>query len=101
QLVRLQGLDAGSVSAAALGQRLQVKAIPAARGTITDVHGAELAVSVERKRIIADPTLVVDYKRSVDGEVVGEGFAAAADVVAEVTGADRADVLDRLENPLG
>lgn len=101
QLVRLQGLDAGSVSAAALGDRLQVKTIPAARGTITDVHGAELAISVERKRIIADPTLVKDYKRSVDGEAAGTGFAAAADVVAEVTGKSRADILDRLENPLG
>lgn len=101
QLVRLQGLEAGSVSAAALGERLQVRAIPAARGTITDVHGAELAVSVERRRVTADPTLVADYERKEDGEVVGEGFAAAADVVAEVTGADRADILERLENPLG
>lgn len=101
QLMRLQGLEAGSVSAAALGERLQVRAIPAARGTITDVHGAELAVSVERKRIIADPTLIAGYERTEDGEVVGTGFAAAADVVAEVTGADRADVLERLEDPLG
>lgn len=101
QLVRLQGLDAASVSAAALDGRLQSMILPAARGTITDVHGQPLAVSVERKRVIADPTLVADYERRVDGEVVGTGFAAAADVVAEVTGADRADVLRRLEDPLG
>ncbi|WP_145968823.1 peptidoglycan D,D-transpeptidase FtsI family protein [Ornithinimicrobium sufpigmenti] len=101
QLVRLQGLDAASVSAAALDGRLQSMILPAARGTITDVNGQPLAISVERKRIIADPTLVVDYERREDGEVVGTGFAAAADVVAEVTGADRADVLRRLEDPLG
>lgn len=101
QLVRLQGLEAGSVSAAALGERLQVKAIPAPRGTITDVHGAELAVSVERKRIVADPTLVAGYERRVDGELVGTGFDAAADVIAETTGADRQDILESLEKPLG
>lgn len=101
QLVRLQGLDAASVSAAALDGRLQTKVIPAARGTITDVHGVPLAMSVERKRIIADPTLVEDYVRRQDGQEVDRGLPAAADVVAEVTGADRADVLAALTDPLG
>lgn len=101
QLVRLQGLDAASVSAVALDGRLQTKVIPAARGTITDVHGEPLAMSVERKRIIADPTLVEDYVRRADGEEVGRGLPAAADVVAEVTGADRAEVLQALTEPLG
>ncbi len=106
QLVRLQGLDAASVSAAALGQRLTTKAIPAARGSITDVDGEQLAVSVERRRIIADPTLVVDYKRTEKGpdgetEVVGEGFTAAADVIAEITGADATELTRRLTEPLG
>ncbi|MFK5583925.1 peptidoglycan D,D-transpeptidase FtsI family protein [Serinicoccus sp. LYQ131] len=104
QLVRLQGLDAASVSAAALDGRLQVKAIPAARGSITDVDGDALAVSVERRRIVADPTLVVDYERREEGpdgtnEVVGEGYVAAAEVVAEVTGEDAADVLAKLTDP--
>lgn len=106
QLVRLQGLDAASVSAAAVGERLQVKTIPAARGNITDIHGNDLAVSVERRRIIADPTLVIDderRERAADGtmETVGEGYTGAAEVIAELTGEDQADVLDRLVNPLG
>ncbi|OLT14721.1 hypothetical protein BJF80_12120 [Serinicoccus sp. CUA-874] len=106
QLVRLQGLDAASVSAAALGERLQSRAIPAARGSITDVDGEDLAVSVERRRIVADPTLVEDYERTEKGpdgstEVVGEGYAAAAEVVADITGVDEADVLRRLTEPLG
>ncbi|WP_153011754.1 peptidoglycan D,D-transpeptidase FtsI family protein [Serinicoccus chungangensis] len=106
QLVRLQGLDAASVSAAALGERLQSRTIPAARGSITDVDGDVLAVSVERRRIVADPTLVVDYTRTEqapDGsrQVVGTGYAAAAQVVSEITGADQADVLRRLVDPLG
>lgn len=102
QLVRLQGLDAASVSAAAVNGRLEVRAIPAQRGTVTDVNGQELAVSVERRRIVADPTLVEDYVlKDEDGEVVAEGFAAAAQVVSEVTGADQASVLAALTDPPG
>jgi cell division protein FtsI (penicillin-binding protein 3) len=102
QLVRLQGLDAASVSAAAVNGRLEVKAIPAERGTITDADGAELAVSVERRRIVADPTLVEDYKlEDEEGEVVAEGFAAAAQVVSEVTGAEQGPILEALTNPPG
>ncbi|GGK68586.1 peptidoglycan D,D-transpeptidase FtsI family protein [Ornithinimicrobium pekingense] len=102
QLVRLQGLDAASVSAAAVNGRLEVRAIPAERGTITDVSGAELAVSVERRRIVADPTLVEDYTLKDDeGEVVAEGFAAAAQVVSEVTGADEGPILEALTDPPG
>src|SRR5690606_23802874 len=102
QLVRLQGLDAASVSAAALDGRLSVTAIPAPRGAITDVDGAGLAVSVERRKVVADPTLAEDYVlRDDEGETVAEGFAAVAQVVAEVTGEKEADVLPRLEEPLG
>lgn len=99
QLVRLQGLDAASVSAAALDGRLAVKTIPAARGTITDIDGAELAVSTERKRVTADPTLVQDFAVTEDGEVVAKGFAAAAQIVAEVTGAKQSSVLEKLTDP--
>ena len=102
QLVRLQGLDAASVSAAALDGRLAVTSIPAERGRITDVDGAELAVSTERRRIIADPGLAADYTlRDADGEVAAEGFTAVAQVVSEVTGASQASVLNKLENPEG
>ncbi|SOC51953.1 peptidoglycan D,D-transpeptidase FtsI family protein [Ornithinimicrobium cerasi] len=102
QLVRLQGLDAASVSAAALDGRLAVRSIPAERGTITDVNGEPLAISSERRRVVADPTLVVDYTLKDDeGEIVAEGFAAAAQVVSEVTGADRGTLLEKLENPEG
>lgn len=99
QLVRLQGLDAASVSAAALDGRLAVKAIPAPRGSLTDVHGADIAVSSERRKVIADPTLVEDYKVYEDGELVEKGFAPAARVISEVTGADQGAILQRLENP--
>lgn len=99
QLVRLQGLDAASVSAAALDGRLEVQVLPASRGALTDIHGADLAVSSERRRVIADPTLVAGYTVYEDGEEVAKGFIPAAEVIAEVTGASQADVVERLSNP--
>ncbi len=102
QLVRLQGLDAASVSAAAINSRLEVQAIPAPRGTITDVDGAELAVSVERKQIVADPTLLDDYGvEDDDDEVDPQDVEAAADAISETTGTDRGAVLRALLEPLG
>ena len=47
--------------------RMTRKRASEARGSITDVHGGDLAVSVERRRIVADPTLVVDYERKEEG----------------------------------
>lgn len=102
QLVRLQGLDAASVSAAAINSRLEVQALPAPRGTITDVGGAELAVSIERKRVVADPTLLDDFGvEDDDEEVHPQDIEAAADAVAETTGKDRGDILEALLEPLG
>lgn len=99
QLVRLQGLDAASVSAAALDGRLQSMALPAARGTITDIHGEPMAVSVERKRVTADPTMVADYELYEGRELVAEGFPAAAQVISEVLDVDEAEVLAKLTSP--
>lgn len=99
QLVRLQGLDAGSLSAAAQGERLATRAIPAERGSIQDRNGLDLAHSVERKRVVADPTLVETFTLRRDGKDVAEGYAAAAQVIAEVTDVDEATLLKRLTEP--
>ncbi|MCE0488200.1 peptidoglycan D,D-transpeptidase FtsI family protein [Ornithinimicrobium sediminis] len=88
QLVRLQGLDAATVSAAAIDERLKQVIIPATRGAITDVNGEPLAVDVDRVHIAVDPVNVAAYERWEDGELVGSGFSGAAQAVAEVTGED-------------
>ncbi|WP_194288695.1 peptidoglycan D,D-transpeptidase FtsI family protein [Ornithinicoccus halotolerans] len=96
QLVRLQGLDAATVSAAAIDGRLREATIPAARGTITDHDGTPLAESVERRHITADPLAVQEYTKVVDGDRVTVGAAGAAADVAEVTGSDPAVLEQRL-----
>lgn len=94
QLVKLQGLDAARVSAAAFDGRKWEQVLPAPRGAITDAFGQPLAESIERKHITADPTAVVSYRKRVDGSTVTVGIPGAARDIAAVTGAD-ADRLQR------
>lgn len=88
QLVRLQGLDAASVSAAAVDDRLNEVTIAAPRGAITDVNGAPMAFDVKRKNITADPVNVALYREKADVPKAEKGAAGAAAQIAELTGAD-------------
>ncbi len=63
QLLRVQGLQADAFSREATSIRVNNTVLPATRGRIFDRDGQELATSVERRRVIADPWLVVDYAR--------------------------------------
>ncbi len=100
QLVRLQGLESASLSAAAFDGRVQQETIPAPRGTISDANGTPLAESVERKHVTADPTAVVRYRTRVDGAWVDKGLAGAAQDIAAVTGSDPAALQATLEKTL-
>ncbi len=51
-------LKAGSLTRAAHTQQLQTITVPAPRGTITDRHGVELAISESADDIVADPYLI-------------------------------------------
>ena len=95
QLVKLQGLDAASVSAAAVDSRIHTSTIPASRGTVYDANGVSLAASVERKHITAAPNAVVTYTKRIDGERVNVGYRGAAEDIAEVTG-DNPDALEQI-----
>lgn len=101
QLVKLQGLDAASVSAAAIDRRMQEVSIPASRGVIYDAKGVALAESVERRHITADPTAVATYTKRIDGERVEVGYAGAAADIAAVTGADPAVLEKALQDADG
>lgn len=101
QLVRLQGLDAASVSAAAIDDRLREVTVAAPRGTITDESGEPMALDIERKHITADPVNVADYERRVDGAVVASGADGAARDIAEITGEDSANLLSILTTTTG
>ncbi|WP_235854631.1 penicillin-binding transpeptidase domain-containing protein [Nonomuraea aridisoli] len=58
RLIQMQGLDSKVYEAAAVGQRQHIELIPAKRGSITDVNGHELAVTVEAREVSIDPTKV-------------------------------------------
>lgn len=55
---QLQGTEGPQLRATALRQMLRCTAVPAARGAITDRHGAALAVDVGNARVSTAPALV-------------------------------------------
>ncbi|RCG32957.1 penicillin-binding protein 2 [Sphaerisporangium album] len=63
RLVQLQGLDSKVFQAKAASNRVRPEPLPARRGSITDVNGHELAVTVEARNIVADPSKVPAEQR--------------------------------------
>lgn len=88
RLVHIQLVQGPSLAQAALQGRVLTGEIPAVRGDIVDAEGEVLATSVERYDIIVDLTLVATWKRIENGEIVGTGPTAAAEVLAPVLGLD-------------
>lgn len=97
QLVKMQGLEAASVSAVALDWRKQESVLPAARGQILDAFGQPLAEVAERKRLVASSVAVATYRKRIDGERVVVGAAGAAADIAAITGDDPARLQRALE----
>ncbi|MGW4798839.1 peptidoglycan D,D-transpeptidase FtsI family protein [Nonomuraea sp. NPDC004297] len=58
RLIQMQGLDSKVYEAAAADQRQHTETIPAKRGSITDVNGHDLAVTLEAREVSIDPTKV-------------------------------------------
>jgi len=83
----LGAVRAGSLQQAAATQQVTRLVIPAPRGTITDRHGVELAVSESADDVIADPYLIMKLKNPQGvaqqlAPLLGKPFAT---VLAEVT----------------
>lgn len=83
RLTELQVLDAGTYATRGVAQRQRVVALPAGRGTIFNREGVELALTVMRKTVFADPRMVTDP-------------AGAATALAPVLGVDRTTLAERL-----
>ena len=77
RLVQLQVRDAPSYLALARDQRVRTIALPAARGSVFDRNGEELALSLPAKAVYADPRLVT--RPAVTARIVADtlklGFA--------------------------
>jgi len=88
QLLRLQALDASTMSNAALKSRLFSGAVPALRGDITDANGVVLATSLERRNVTADQRAVPEYKK----KGVKVGVAGAVADLAPILGKSEAEL---------
>ncbi|MDE9366488.1 penicillin-binding protein 2 [Luteipulveratus sp. YIM 133132] len=98
QLVRIQGLEAASVSEEAFGSRIKRVAVPAQRGTITDTHGVVLADSVDRRNIYGDSTAIAQYATRPAGKgKVKLGLPGAAKRIAPLLGLKESDLLALLQ----
>ncbi|MGN9839456.1 peptidoglycan D,D-transpeptidase FtsI family protein [Nonomuraea sp. H19] len=70
RLIQMQGLDSKVYEAAAADQRLHTETIPAKRGSITDVNGNELAVTVEARELSIDPTKILLAERAKTAKIL-------------------------------
>lgn len=88
RLIQMQGLDSKVYEEAAADQRQHVETIPAKRGSITDVNGHDLAVTVEAREVSIDPTKVpVDVRANV------------AKILAQQLGKDEQEIAAKLAKP--
>ncbi len=102
QLLRLQGLEAEAIAKAGMKLRLSTTIIPAARGNIVDRNDLELASSVQRRTVIADPWALRDYARFLPGRKVRSltkvGVRGAAEDLAPLLNKD-VDALEKVLTP--
>jgi cell division protein FtsI (penicillin-binding protein 3) len=87
QLLRIQGLDATSLASNALGSRIRTVPLPATRGQIQDADGKPLALSVDRRNVTVDQTIVGGYK--VPRGATAAQIAALDPATTGVSGAAR------------
>jgi cell division protein FtsI (penicillin-binding protein 3) len=85
RITQLQVLSGDHYEAMALRQRLRTIPLNAERGSIFDRNGRDLAISIERASVYADPTLVADP-------------ALAASKLAPVVGVDQQTLYERLSD---
>ncbi len=78
-------VQAGSLSKRAATQQVEDLKVPATRGTVTDRHGVELAVSEEATTVFANPMLIKDP-------------TAVAAKLAPLVGRDQSELLPLLSN---
>ncbi len=87
----LGAVRAGTLQRAAVTQQVTKELVPAARGTITDRHGVELAISETADDVVADPFLVNARRR---------GYAeTAARLLAPLLGKSSDAVLAEVTKP--
>ena len=98
QLVRLQAIDAGRISAEGLEVRSRLTTLPAQRGAILDRFGVPLAASVERRTVLVDQNLVKEYevRNPATKKLETVGIPGAAAAMAPLLGLSESEMQTRL-----
>jgi cell division protein FtsI (penicillin-binding protein 3) len=116
RLVQIQTLSAPRLHALALAQRLRTIPLAGERGGIFDRNGSDLAISVTRDTVYADPTFVSDpglyaaklapvvgvaesdlYQKLLAGKRSGSRYVAIAKTVDDSVSASAHRVVDRFK----
>ncbi|MEU4540212.1 penicillin-binding protein 2 [Streptosporangium sp. NPDC023825] len=82
RLIQLQGLDSKVYTAEAAKQRVQGEKLPARRGSITDVNGHELALTLEAREIFVDPSEVSAAQRDRVATILAKELGTPKEPIA-------------------
>ncbi|CAB4593320.1 MAG: penicillin-binding protein 2 [Actinobacteria bacterium] len=88
RLIQIQGIQAGDYRSKAVNEMESTRAIPAARGEITDVNGVAFARSVSAINIVVDQTQISDAAQTANFAAPYLGMTAAQ-VQSAISGTKR------------
>jgi len=98
RLIQIQAIQAGDYRSKAANEMESTRAIPAARGEITDINGVAFARSVSAINIVVDQTLITDAAQTANFAAPYLGMTVAQ-VQSAITGNKRYAVVTRSAKP--
>lgn len=101
RLVQIQAVNADALAEQALEGRLVTSEIAVPRADIVDRDGAVLATSVDRFHVFVNSAKLATWQRIENKEVVAQGPADAAAILAPILGVDEATLAHTLETADG
>jgi len=98
RLIQIQGIQAGEYRNKAANEMESTRAIPAARGEITDINGVDFARSVSAINIVVDQTLVTNAAQTANFAAPYLGMTAAQ-VQSAISGTKRYAMVAKSAKP--
>ena len=98
RLIQIQGIQANEYRNKAVNEMESTRAIPAARGEITDINGVAFARSVSAINIVVDQTLITDASQTANFAAPYLGMTVAQ-VQSAISGTKRYSIVARNAKP--